>query len=174
MTKTFDRKDVFSWSNAGEAKQYIGKYGYFSDCCFDDLKDWSYGELTQIYPFNDIDEIFSFNDRSSFDDRYKYGLFLPADKLKEVKEEKKYRPFKNCEELCQCVMPNGVILHTGDALNIRNKENGRISQVLVTEIRYEDTLIGLGHCIFSYDVLYEDFEWQDEENGDWKPFGVEE
>ena len=29
--KTFDKKDVFSWSNAEEAKQYINKEGYFSD-----------------------------------------------------------------------------------------------------------------------------------------------
>ena len=28
--KTFDKKDVFSWSNAEEAKQYIGKDCYFA------------------------------------------------------------------------------------------------------------------------------------------------
>ncbi len=174
MTKTFDKKDVYSWSNCEEARQYIGKFGYFSDCCFDDLNDWSHGELTQIYPFNDIDEIFSFNDRSSFDDRYKYGLFLPAEKVKEVREAKKYRPFKNCKELCQHIHVTGEDLYAGLTLNIRNKADKRVRQVLITEIRLDEPLIGLGTWLFDLEKLFEAYEWQDEDNGDWKPFGVEE
>ena len=29
--KTFDKKDVYSWSNCEEAKTYIGKTGYFNN-----------------------------------------------------------------------------------------------------------------------------------------------
>ncbi len=36
--KTFDRKDIFSWSNAEDAKKYIGKSGYFADNV-NDLKE---------------------------------------------------------------------------------------------------------------------------------------
>ena len=173
MTKTFDKKDVYSWSNCEEARQYIGKFGYFSDCCFDDLNDWSHGELTQIYPFNDIDEIFSFNDRSSFDDRYKYGLFLPAEKVRETKSIE-LRPFKDCAELCQHVRVTGEDLYAGLTLNIRNKENKIVRQVLVTEINYGKPFIALGICLFDLENLFRGYEWQDEDTGDWRPFGVEE
>ena len=45
MSKLFDKKDIFSWSNCEEAKKYIGEEGYFRDDYQEDLACWSKGLL---------------------------------------------------------------------------------------------------------------------------------
>lgn len=167
MIKTFDKKDVFSVLNAEDASRYVGEKGYFAD----DLQTLKQNvEENRLYKLHKISANYTFPFRGEKEyDLNNFSLFLPADK---VKEEKKYRPFKDCIELCQHVRVTGEDLYAGLTLNIRNKKNKIVRQVLVTEINYGKPFIGLGICLFDLKNLFRGYEWQDEENGDWQPFGV--
>ena len=166
MTKTFNKNNVYSWSNAEDAKKYIGTFGYFSNVCFDNLKEWEYGELEQINPNNYISGIFSENHGSD------YGLFLPEDKVKEVeevKEKKKYRPF-TLEEFNK-VVPLGTVFkyryksnddHLKDVYSIYyhanlDCENG------FQAIFFEDSYHHFDYCFYEMELFL---------NGKWQPFGV--
>lgn len=110
--KKFDIKDVFSWSNAEDAKQYIGKNGYFADNLHDLQECVSNNSIQTLFsldldPETDVDSIFSINEID-----YKYALFIPAEKVTEIKE-KKYRPFKSIDEFMnhldlKCLMNNYI------------------------------------------------------------------
>ena len=169
MTKTFDKKDVFSVLNAEDASRYVGEKGYFAD----DLQTLKQNvEENRLYKLHKISANYTFPFRGEKEyDLNNFSLFLPANK---VREEKTYRPFKDCAELCQYVRVTGEDLYAGLTLNIRNKENKIVRQVLVTEINYGKPFIGLGICLFDLKKLYRNYEWQDEDNGVWHPFGVEE
>ena len=78
--KTFDKKDVYSWSNCEEARQYIGDEGYFRDTYCESLAAWHRGILQDVDPSMPVDCIFEDEENEIF------GLFLPADKVKEVEE----------------------------------------------------------------------------------------
>lgn len=165
--KTFDKKDVYSWSNCEEARQYIGDEGYFCDTYHENLAAWHRGILQDVDQSLPVDCIFE-NEKNEV-----FGLFLPACKVKQARSPH-WRPFKNCKELCQYIRVTGEDLYVGLTLNIRNKENKTVRQVLVTEINYDKPLIGLGISLFDLENLYRSYEWQDEDNGEWQPFGVEE
>ena len=45
MSNLFDKKDVISWANCEEAKEYIGEEGYFRDDFQEDLAAWYKGIL---------------------------------------------------------------------------------------------------------------------------------
>lgn len=94
--KTFDIKDVFSWSNADQAKKYIGKQCYFADS-LRYLKDSVNRDINYM-----LKEVFN-NEKDQVQGVFRdvdgdfWGLCLPADKVIEV-EEKKWRAFKDIEE----------------------------------------------------------------------------
>ena len=85
--KTFDKKDVYSWSNCEEARQYIGEEGYFCDTFHESLAAWYKGMLQDVDPSMPVDCVFEDEENEVF------GLFLPADKVKKLK--KKNKNFKN-------------------------------------------------------------------------------
>ena len=90
MSKTFDRKDVYSWSNVNSADSYIEQEGYFGNS-FQELEkhinDDETAILTCCCESKNVNCAFK-NERN-----ISYGLFIPKDKVKEIKEEKKWRPF---------------------------------------------------------------------------------
>ena len=168
--KTFDRKDIFSWSNAEEAKQYIGKYCYFADSLRylktivneDEkyiLQDVSNNEKDMVQGvFCDVDDDF-------------WGLCLPADKVKEV-EEKKWRPFKSIDEfknetgldLLSIVNYRYIIK---EPRTIRSTGFGVITDFYI----YGDNThyITIGDTSFNLDEL---FNYEYLSDNEWKPFGV--
>ena len=164
--KTFDKKDVYSWSNAEKAKQYIGKQGYFGDSIAE-LDNQIQGVFKNI-----LTDIFaSDTDRASFpfgnDDEETWSLFLPADKVKEVEEPKKWRAFKDYQEFTTWTKKS-----VGDVIYIRtrnNKEENYIS-VIISFISLTKIII-IGKDNFSLFQLFNDYEWLDEQ-GEWKTFGV--
>lgn len=162
--KIFDRKDVYSWSNAEEAKKYIGKKGYMSDSIIG-LKEAI--NISRVYELKDIDEDSSF---CFYRPQVNYGrgLFLPADKVKEV-EEKKWRAFRTYDELKE----NGLIL--GLHLPYRRKDNIKQRNVgIITCFQLVDNelKISIGPNTFSLNQLFNEYERYDEL--EWKPFGIEE
>lgn len=168
--KTFDKKDVYSWSNAKDAKQYIGKDCYFADS-LEKLK-------FQVNQDNNIklkDVLNNYTVQSVFRDVNTdyWGLCLPVDKVIEV-EEKKWRAFKDIEEFKK---------ETGLGLLsiVRYRyiiENPRIITTTgVGVITDFSTCCGtyyitIGDKLFNLDELF-NYEYLDK-HGKWQPFGVEE
>lgn len=158
--KTFDRKDVFSWSNAEEAKQYIGEKGYFADGAFENIDDWQLDVLDEIYLDSDVRTVFQA--QSSF-----YGLFLPEDKIKEVEEPKKWRAFRTFEEF---VLAVGLI-----GCHIRYRFKDDISNeffAVIVGFNYEAQTVTINNSIYSFKELFNKFEFY--KNQKWQPLGVEE
>lgn len=164
--KKFDIKDVFSWSNAEDAKQYIGKYCYFADSLMylknivnkDEkyiLKDVFDNEKYMVQGvFCDVDGDF-------------WGLCLPADKVKEV-EEKKYRPFKGTDEFLK-------FYKVGQVIHIKNKSDNleQLTSIVAIFIRcYCCICLGTNNNALPFEDLFKKYEI--EINSKWQPFGVEE
>lgn len=168
--KKFDIKDVFSWSNAEQAKAYIGKYCYFADS-LQYLKRQVNQDITfklksvfniDSYPvqgvFCDIDNDF-------------WGLCLPADKVKEVKEPKKWRAFKTIEEFFDIYNKN-----IGSLITYRIKANP-LREVTtsimgyIKEANIEDQL-QLGVATLKLSAWHEVMEIWNEDEESWQPFGV--
>ena len=168
--KTFDKKDVFTLVTAEEAKAYIDKQGYFGDS-FKELeedieKGWS-RKLKEVFPDRYTSIVFR-----SLGSETSYGLFLPTDKLKEV-EEKKYRPFKDFEELSE-TLNKGVgseIMYRLKKVPLRKITTSIIGYI--TEDNRED-LILIGMSALSLSTYFEEIEIWNNVEKQWKPFGVEE
>ena len=179
--KTFDKKDVFTLVTAEEAEAYIGKQGYFGDS-FKDLerkiKEDDCDELAEIFLEQDADINIIFRPRG-YESCYEssFGLFLPADKIKEVEEEKKYRPFKNVDEFIHIL---GVSI--GEILIFRPRkkaqQKGEIHTILVGYLKAEngddEIILGGSNGSWSLQDIFENLEWKSKRDGQWQPFGVEE
>lgn len=160
--KTFDKKDVYSWNNAEEAKKYIGKEGYFTDYFSENLDDWDKDKLVAIHQDESLLSVFQ--SKQSF-----HGLFLPADKV----IEKQWRAFKDFEELVRT-------LHQGVSSEIiyRTKKEPlrKITTLImgyITEDNHEDLII-LGISTLPLSSYFKEIEiWNDREK-QWQPFGVKE
>lgn len=168
----FDIKDVYSWSNAKEAKQYINKEGYFSD----DLDELN-REINEnkLYPLKEVNS----NSAICFValspvGRWSCGLFLPASKVKEVEKAKKWRAFKNLSEFADTLYLDKLI---GTEIGFRYKDDHTISgQAIITRIEFHSTngiVITLGGQSWGISRLFQELEWIDKD-GNWQPFGVEE
>ena len=153
-----------------EAKQFIGKKGYFAHCIdyYSDLKSTVFGRLGSTED----------GDHSSFVcteetlDNYYYHFFIPEDwVLPEEKPEPKYRAFTLAEwidqheigEVIHCrnehkqefhVMYTGYVIDNGEDIQ-DNRTTGRIM------------LINMGYLL---QELFERYEICI--NGEWQPFGV--
>ena len=158
-------KRPLSCLDTEEAKQFIGKEGYFTNV----LVAFTNIRRNKKYMLKAIDEIAQscFKD----DDGVKWDYFLPAEWVKEPK--KKYRLFSLAEWIEQHEI--------GEIIHYRSK-----SEKIVLHHMYVGYAHGIGKDIkkigvgtltlgvasYSLDYLFEDYEI--EVNGEWKPFGVEE
>jgi len=171
----FNKKDVFSWANAEEARQYIGKEGYFSDVCYSDLKLWIKAELIDISRDSDIASVFMSSEpvQEDDDEPFSYGLFLPTDKVKQ--KEKKYRPFKTIGEFL-----NTLNVGFGSVLVYRRKDEPDMEYVstFTSYRRYKPTgglySVLLGGQSYIVKDLLDKYEWYNAQTEEWCSFGVEE
>lgn len=175
--KTFNKEDMFSWGNAEEAKQYIGKLCYFGDSLYELKKNieinhsktllWVDNNNSTV-GVNSIFECVSEDDPNSI--HYSQGLMIPVDKVKEV-EEKKYRPFKNPEEFAKVVFnskeKNTVACHI-KVKDIAKKEE----YIFLIQGIFIDGLILPLYGMLTFQQLFQTFIicYHDE----WQPFGVKE
>lgn len=156
-------KKPLSCLDTDEAKEFIGKEGYFADCLvvFTNIRRNKKCILTAI----DEKAQSCFKDDA---DGVKWDYFLPAEW---VKSKKKYRAFTNEEFL--------TLFDSGKLHSIRKKnEQGRY---IITDVYFNDeyekgTIFvklnsgGIGLAMrFLVNNGYEYFDGKD-----WKPFGVEE
>ena len=167
----FDKDDVFSWANAEEARQYIGKKGFFSDVGCNNENYWKKAKLIDIRCDDGVSDVFVSSEQIEEygDEHYTYGLFLPADKVKTA--EKVWRPFKDFEEFSKTL--NKKI---GSEILYRNKKEPlqRIYTMIMGYIEneiYEDQ-IQIGTATLKFSDYFKQIEiWNGER---WQPFGVEE
>lgn len=169
--KKFDIKDVFSWSNAEQAKAYINKSGYFADN-LDDLRECVSNDNFQtlfsvdLDPKTDVDSVFSITETD-----YKFALFIPADKVIKV-EEKKYRPFKSIDEFQKETgldLLSIVHYRLSPSRSITSKGCGVITEFNTSGSDKTD-YITIGDTSFNLNELF-NYEYFDK-LGKWQPFGV--
>ncbi len=158
MTKV-DKKDVYSWANCEEAKQYLNQKGYFSDTCYDDISYWHHGELNAIYPHTTTSGVFASGN-------FSYGLFIPEDKVKEVIEEKTYRPFRNQDEIRKYFNRATTL---GCPLNLQHKRTDERFTLMVTGF-FENGLVLPLYGALTWEQLFDMFILY--RNGKQQPFGV--
>lgn len=162
----FDIKDVKSWSTRNEVE--LGKIGFFADSI-----EQLYKEKCVISKLSLITkkDAFSFGDENN----NSYAFFLPLDAVKADEPKKKYRPFKNLNEI-QSVLCGGDVtkyafFDVGTHLTVRRKdERNREQVILTTSIEYMD-----GHLYLindrGLDEWFNNFELL--VNDAWVHFGIE-
>ena len=155
--------DILTCFDIEEAKQYIGQKGYFTDDLyrFSDVLSCYHDTLTNVK--NNDDDNYIFKD----DDNHYWDLFIPESRL--LIEKKKYRPFdsKTFEQH----------FDIGSVIEFRKKdEKNRIYKETIESTARDYNLnefyVEIGEYTYTLSDLFEDFELF--ENGEWKPFGVEE
>lgn len=162
MTNLFDKKDIFTWANAEKAKEFIGKECYFADD-FDELDAEIKKNITYNLADVNVSSIWSFKTNIVGS----YAICLLADKV--IKEEPKYRPFKDLSELANYLDAHDLHL-VGKFLNYRNKKNRQEYIGMISGVSLSDNRIFLNGWNFSLKDLFYNFEWW---NGDkWISFGV--
>ena len=168
--KTFDKKDVFTIVTAEEAKDYIWKQGYFGDSFKDlerEIKENGSNKLAEIFLDQDTDINIVFRPQGY---EMSYGLFLPADKVKEV-EEKKWRAFETIEEFVKTIGDIGTIITYRE-----KKEPSQEMRGMFTGYMWDRAcrgwILGLGATLYRLENLFELAEYK--YKNEWQPFGVEE
>lgn len=161
----FDVKDVKSWYNRHDVK--VGDEGYFADE-IEELK--TENNRTRMIAEILDDHAFCFRTPTN-----RYSFFLPLDAVKEDKPKKKYRPFKNLNEI-QSVLCGGdvtkyALFDVGTHLTVRHKdERNREQVILITSIEYMDGYLylindrGLDEWFNNFELLV---------NDTWVHFGIE-
>ena len=168
MIKSFDIKDVYSWANWKEAKQYIGKECFFGDTLAElqgEINSKSNKILKNINNRETVPTQCIFND----DCGASWGLCIPTDKVKEVKELK-YRPFRTTEEFSKVTGKRiGSILKFRCGGNDKRYYTKMYTGFHILE--NGNIYIELGSEAYNLEQLYNYYEWLDK-HGKWQPFGV--
>ena len=126
--------------------------------------------ISRVYELKDIDEDSSF---CFYRPQVNYGrgLFLPADKVKEVEEEKKYRPFETIEEFVKTIGDIGTIITYRE-----KKEPSQEMRGIFTGYMWDRAcrgwILGLGATLYRLENLFELAEYK--YKNEWQPFGVED
>lgn len=149
--------------NTGEMTKYIGQECYFSDNLqtFGILSNSIKRVLTNVDP----DREYPYDTRSNDNDGFLcYSFCLPAEFVEEKPKEKQYRPY-TLEEFCDMGFEFVVFRDKDDpSLEFHVRYNG---------YRKCDNTVILGNLGYTLNDLFEDYEYLDND-GNWKPFGVEE
>lgn len=167
----FDKKDVLSSININEAKQYIGKNGYFGN---------NLTEIQKAVDNESADMLGGIDEDASWGAifQYNYGLighncstlFLPADKLKD--DGKRYREIDTYKEF---IAVTGTDL--GKILSIRLRDNPEIetSGILSSIVECKNKLQGvdIGGASYTMHDLFKRYEFYNVNDSEWAPFCLE-
>ena len=149
----------FCCFGAEKCVKYIGYKGYFTNNIdfFKNIDFCIYGTLKEVY----AEQADSFQ----MDNRKFFRHFIPECFVKP--KEKKFRPY-TLEEFCNEGFEVVVFRHKNDeSLEYHVRYNGYL--------KYDNDvyLIIFGNKLYPLNELFENFEYLDDD-GIWKPFGVEE
>ena len=144
-----------------EAKQFIGKKGYFCDhrSGFTNISNLVEDVLRDITPDDNYCEVYKTNCTS-------WEYFLPEEWVKEP--EKKYRPYTLAEWIDQHEI--GEVIHYRSKLGEMELRHMYVGTQHSQGIKKTILKITLGDVSHTLDYLFEDYEI--EVNGEWLPFGV--
>ena len=169
--KTFNEKDLITWSNRHNAK--VGTKGYFAVSIADLNDNIKAGKIYELEGISDENSwSFTSND-------FRYGFFLPVDA---VKENKTYRVCRNVKELYELIFNTKCKADTEFYINelvgtvIHFRLKGFDSTVYgcitgIVEYINGNIAVHIAGRNFALDELVKNYKI--EINGKWLPFGVE-
>ena len=165
--KTFDKKDVYSWSNAEDAKEYLGKDCYFAHSVgglSEHIKTGVMGILKDIFNSNYDAVSCAFGDGTST-----WGLCLPADKVIEVEEPKKWRAFifEEFTKIYSMDKPLKIFIYREKGTNIT------FFALYSGYVKGDEiSAINLSGQFYTLQTLFDRYELFNDELGKWQPFGI--
>lgn len=169
MSKSFDKKDIFTIVTAEEAKAYTGKQGYFGNTLEDleeEINKYGSDELEEIVHQKYTSNIFRPRGYEST-----YSLFLPDDKVKKDEKPTKWRAFKEIKEFIKTIGDIGTIITYRT-----KKEPSQEMRGMFTGFMWDSAcrgwIIGIGSDLYRLENLFELTERK--YNNNWYPFGIEE
>ena len=160
--------DVLTCFDIEKAKEFLGEKGYFAGdlYCFADLRRVCppYGTLADV--FDDQDDTFQRKEDGIY-----YPYFVPECLLKS--KEKQYRPYT--------FMEFTDIFTVGQPIKFRRKGKvGHERYLILNGYEHERdcdqtiTYVYIGPIPYTFNELFNNYEWQEHYTEDFKPFGVEE
>ena len=169
--KTFDEKDLITWSNRHNAK--VGTKGYFAVSITDLNDNIKAGKIYELEGISDE------NSWCFTDGTFRYGFFLPVDA---IKEEKIYRACRTVQELYELVFntkskadPEFYINElAGTVIHFRLKGFDSTVYGCITGIVVYingNIAVHMDGRNFELDELFKNYKIKI--NGKWVPFGVE-
>ena len=166
--KTFDKKDVFTCVNAEDAKNYIGEEGYLSDTLINLQNRVDNSSLETLDSINELQPYpFSANGLASL-------LFLPANKVKEIEEPKKWRPFGNMDEFTKCILNSLNVSPIHHIIEIEDTFTAKQCTIQILG-KFKNGLILPIYGAQTFEQLFNRFKiFNDYHEIGWQPFGVEE
>ena len=176
-TELFDMVDMdylFTVVTADRAVEYIGKEVYAADSIRDLEYQIKQGIIRVLDSVRDTSYELRFKVHNDNDVIYAYALCVPADKVKQLPKEKKYRPFASVMEF---------ELYTGFAvgakLTVRGKNwnDSDVMHLMYIGNGMHDGVetLGLGNmCMPIADWFDYEYLWQEDNLEEWRPFGVPE
>lgn len=159
LDKKIKVKKIFDvFSDIEEVKKYYGKEVYCADFTenFSNLKLYTDRKILKMFFPQECKPFLC----SGKQHRY----ILPCEF---VEQEKQYRP---------CTLDN-FGLNIGDLIRFRRKNdhNHEVCTMYMGHIKTNGTVkVLLGQCYYSFEVLFDDYEWFDKDSNTWEIFGVEE
>lgn len=163
-SRILDGKKPLTCFDVENAKQFIGKKGYFTQGIDDyaDLKNTVFGTLGSV---EDTDRLSFVCTEETFDNYY-YEFFIPAEWVKEPK--KKYRALTNTEFV--------DLFDSGKLRSIRLKDNStkRLERLIITDIYVQGDYLyaKLNSSDTGYGPAYFFSKCEYFDGKDWQPFGV--
>lgn len=150
--------EIYSPVNAVLAKVYIGQNGIFSNNSqdFENLKNAKLRVLTSL-------ELREGYTKRFCGDGFWYEYFLPLANV----ENKKYIP---------CTLDN-FGLNIGDLIKFRKKDNhnNQVCTMYMGYVKYNGIVkVQLGTAYYTFEELFDEYEWYDKDSNTWEVFGVEE
>lgn len=163
--------DILTPFDTERAKDFIEQKGFFANSidCFRAGEPYcAYGTLTRVFDDQDVPYL---EGHATC-----YSFFIPESSLKQGSslkpKEKQYRPFTP-EEFC-------TMFCAGLPVKFRKKGDPESQQDLIMQgiwfsPRDGKTVIyaRMGSYLYSFDELFNDFEWRGLFKRDFEPFGVE-
>lgn len=182
--KNFNIEDVFCFNDTEQAKQYIGKKGYYADYIeqLDEfIENKKHNHIGTLYSIdtNKADTLEHFIISCDFDYHCPYNYFLPLEKVKKTEptEKKlKWRPCKDIEEL-EDLLNCDFLAFVGRVLELKDKSTG--ATIIVGITGTEELPIDIGSIysiclgngqVYSFADLFDKFEIN--VNDKYQPFGV--
>ena len=159
--------DILTCFDVEKAKEFLGEKGYFAGdlYCFTDLRRVCppYGTLANV--FDDPDDTFQRKEDSIY-----YPYFIPECLLKP--KEKQYRPYTFMEFTDKFTV--------GQPIKFRRKGMvGHERYLILNGYEHERdcdqtiTYVYIGPIPYTFNELFNNYEWQEHYTEDFKPFGME-